>query len=76
MLICMNPTRRIRTQIFKVTQEELASIAKVEQPTVSRWEKGIGEPSLRHIKRIRAEAKRRGLRWDDDALFSGEGRAA
>lgn len=76
MLICMNPIRKIRCQVFKVTQEELATIAGVEQPTVSRWEKGINEPSLRHLRRMRLEAKRRGLSWDDDLLFAAGGRAA
>jgi transcriptional regulator with XRE-family HTH domain len=72
MHICMNTLRRIRSEIFQVTQEEMAVIAGVEQATVSRWETGVNEPSLRHLKRIRAEAHRRRLQWDDKWLFVGD----
>lgn len=74
--IWMNTLKHIRRNVFQATQEEMASIAGVEQPTVSRWEAGVNEPSLRHLKRIRAEARRRNLSWDDNWFFSTGGRAA
>ncbi|WP_354117861.1 helix-turn-helix domain-containing protein [Bradyrhizobium sp. LA6.12] len=53
----------------------MAKICRVRQATISRWEAGIGEPSLRHVRLIRAEARRRRLRWDD-RVFLAEERAA
>ena len=72
ILIWMNTIRKIRCQIFRITQEEMAAIAGVEQATISRWEAGANDPSLRHLRRIRAEALRRGLKWDDRLLFGVE----
>jgi predicted transcriptional regulator len=72
----MNAMRHIRCEVFQLTQEEMAVIAGVEQPTVSRWEAGINDPSLRHMKRIRAEARRRRLQWDDDWFFAAGGQLA
>lgn len=68
--------KRIRCVIFRVTQIEMATIAGVEQPTVSRWEKGTNEPSLTNIESIRAEAIRRGLPWNDEFFFTTGERAA
>lgn len=65
----MNRIRRIRIEVFSCTQVELAAIAQVTQPTVSRWEKDEFGPDLIHIARLRAEAKDRGLDWDDALLF-------
>jgi transcriptional regulator with XRE-family HTH domain len=76
ILIWMNAMRRIRCEVFRITQQQMAAIAGVEQATVSRWETGVNEPSLRHLKRIRTEARRRKLQWDDDLLFAAAGRAA
>ncbi|MBW7968139.1 helix-turn-helix transcriptional regulator [Bradyrhizobium sp. BR 10289] len=65
--------KHIRSAIFRITQIEMAEIAGVEQPTVSRWEKGTHEPSLTNLERIRAEAVRRGLAWDDGLFFGSAG---
>ncbi|WP_354122718.1 helix-turn-helix transcriptional regulator [Bradyrhizobium sp. LA6.7] len=71
----MNPIKHTRCEVFGITQEEMAKICRVRQATISRWEAGIGEPSLRHVRLIRAEARRRRLRWDD-RVFLAEERAA
>jgi transcriptional regulator with XRE-family HTH domain len=66
----MSQIRRIRIAVLRITQAELAAIAGVKQATVSRWEQGIHQPSLHHLARIREEAKRRRLKWDDRWFFS------
>jgi transcriptional regulator with XRE-family HTH domain len=67
---------RIRRKVFRVTQIEMAQIAGVKQPTISRWERGLRDPDLGHLQRIRAEALRRKLRWSDRWFFASEERAA
>lgn len=76
MPIGMNQWLRIRRNVFRVTQIEMAQIAGVKQPTISRWERGLREPGISHLQRIRAEARRRKLRWDDRWFFGAEERAA
>jgi predicted transcriptional regulator len=65
----MSQLRQIRRTVFGVTQTEFAKIAGVSQPLVSRWEKGDRKPSLPELIRIRAEARRRGLKWKDAWFF-------
>ena len=65
----MNAIRRIRTEVFGISQIEMARIARVRQATISRWEHEVNHPSLAHLNRIRAEAARRKLPWDDGWLF-------
>jgi len=72
----MNPLRHIRCVVFRITQEEMAKICRVRQATISRWEAGITDPSLRHIRRIRTEARKRRLQWDDRLLLAEVERAA
>ena len=48
----MNPIKRVRKDILRLNQEELAEAAGVTQPTVSRWEKGAQSPSLDEVQRI------------------------
>lgn len=67
--IGMNSMKRIRLQVFAVTQVEMAKIAKVAQAQVSRWESGHRRPSLQELARIRKEARRRRLEWDDAWFF-------
>ncbi|UDF29334.1 UNVERIFIED_ORG: helix-turn-helix domain-containing protein [Roseateles sp. XES5] len=64
----MNPIRYIRTQVFKMTQAEFASVAKVGQASVSRWEGGVS-PSLEEMQNIRNGAFERGIEWDDAWFF-------
>lgn len=65
----MNQLAFIRRDILKVTQTEMAWLTGVRQATVSRWESGELEPSLEQMQRIRAEALRRGVPWDDRWFF-------
>lgn len=65
----MNQLRRIRCKVFKITQAEMAAIADTRQATISRWESNKLRPSLAQLARIRAEARRRGLKWDDSWFF-------
>jgi len=60
---------KIRREIFRATQAEMAAIARVNQATWSRWERGLLEPTIGQIARIRAEAKRRRIRLDDRLFF-------
>jgi len=46
-------------------------MAGLSQPAVSRIENGEQSPSLDDVARIRAEAKRRALSWDDAWVFGG-----
>lgn len=59
----------IRRVVFQLTQAEFAAIAGVGQVQVSRWEKGDRKPTIAAIARIRAEARRRGLDWNDAWVF-------
>lgn len=72
----MNQLHRIRCRVFRATQIEMAAIAGVRQSQVSRWENGLRRPSLREMERIRAEARKRGLPWDDRWFFEAPEKAA
>ena len=65
----MNPMLRIRKDVLGLTQAEMAALADTTQATVSRWEKGGLEPDREHLSRIRAEAERRAIAWDDAWFF-------
>ncbi len=65
----MNPMLHIRKQIFGVPQTEMAEIAGVSQGTVSKWETGSLAPDRTELERIRNEAARRNLDWDDRWFF-------
>lgn len=70
MLVRMENLRRIRKQLFRVSQVEFAEIAGVTQATVSRWESGILAPGLVELDRIRAAAKSRRLKLRAEEFFS------
>lgn len=65
----MNPMLHIRTIVFGVTQAEMGQIAGAGQAAVSRWENDATAPTRTQLDRIRAEAVRRGLSWDDSWFF-------
>ncbi len=72
----MNPMLHIRKRVLAVTQAEMAQIAAVGQATVSRWENRSGAPSRIELERIRSEALRRGVAWDDSWFFEAPVEAA
>lgn len=67
----MTPLQYIRTEVFGVTQVEMAEIVGVTQSTISKWESdgASEEPSLGDMAVIRAAAAKRRLRWDDAWFF-------
>lgn len=65
----MTPLLQIRTNVFGVSQSEMAEIAAVTQATISRWETGHHEPDRDALARIRDEAHKRRLPWDDSWFF-------
>lgn len=68
----MNTVKYIRDQVFKLPQAAFAEIARVSQPTVSRWEEADNkesEPNREQMNLIRTEAIRRGLPWNDSWFF-------
>lgn len=72
----MNPLLHIRKTVFDVTQSEMALIAEVSQGTVSKWESGALAPDRHELVRIRKEASRRALPWDDRWFFETPSEAA
>lgn len=51
----MAPSNRIkqaRCEILGVTQRELAIVLDVEPMTVSRWERGLFQPSAIHLRAV------------------------
>jgi transcriptional regulator with XRE-family HTH domain len=69
----MHPIKKIRRDIFRTTQSAFADIAGVNQATVSRWERGEFEPSRDEMAKIRDEARRRRIRWNDSLFFDAVG---
>ena len=65
----MRSFAHIRKAVFGVTQAEMASIVRVSQATVSRWEAGEGSPTAKDMRRIRNSAIKRGLVWNDRWFF-------
>jgi transcriptional regulator with XRE-family HTH domain len=59
----------IRAQIFHINQLEFAKLAGATQSMVSRWEAGVGDPKLSHLRSIREAARRRRIPWDDSWFF-------
>jgi predicted transcriptional regulator len=65
----MNSLRHIRKTILGISQAEMAEVADVSQGTVSKWERGELCPSHGELTRIREEAIRRGVSWNDSWFF-------
>lgn len=65
----MSTVKHLRKDVLKVSQAELAEIAKTTQATVSRWENGELSPDLEQLGRIREEVRRRECVWEDAWFF-------
>jgi len=72
----MSSLRHIRKSVLGLSQSEMAAIADVSQGTVSKWESGELNPNLDEMARIRDEARRRCLDWDDSWFFEVSAGAA
>jgi transcriptional regulator with XRE-family HTH domain len=71
----MSAIRRIRREVFNVTQAEFAALAGVTQASVSRWETGTA-PSLDDMQAIRMAAAARGIDWNDAWFFEAPAQGA
>lgn len=69
-VIAENRMLHIRKELLKLTQSEMAVVTGVSQATVSRWETGELEPSRSELARIRDEAMRRNITWNDSLFFA------
>lgn len=65
----MNPLLHIRKNVFAASQAEMARIAGVWQGTWSKYERGEFAPGGDALERIRNEAIRRKLDWNDRWFF-------
>lgn len=68
----MTDLARIRKDILQITQVDLAAICEVAQSTVSRWERGVEEPSQSHIKRMLNWAAKEGKPLQAGHFFGAE----
>lgn len=51
----MSPFKRLRKNVLRVTQQEIAEVAETTQATVSRWEKGELFPDAKQLAAIKAK---------------------
>lgn len=66
----IDPIAHIRKNVLDISQAELASIAGVAQPTVSRWEKGELHPNREEYRRIKQAVVDKGAAWDDGWILA------
>jgi transcriptional regulator with XRE-family HTH domain len=72
----MNELAFIRIKVLRISQDRMAEVASTSQPQVSRWERGMAEPTRMEMVRIRAEAQRLRRAWDDSWFFKRPARTA
>lgn len=72
----MNTVLHLRKNILKLSQAELAEVAKTTQATVSRWENGELSPDLDQLTRLREEVRKREIVWDDAWFFEAPAHGA
>jgi transcriptional regulator with XRE-family HTH domain len=60
----------IRRFVLRLSQYDFAQAIQVDQPTVSRWEKGKRQPRRHQMIRIRDLALERGIAWEDRWFFA------
>lgn len=51
----MTPFKRLRKEVLKVTQKEVAKVTDTTQATVSRWESGDLFPDAKQLAAMRAK---------------------
>lgn len=44
--------KEARVKHLGLTQRELASVLDIEPVNVSRWERGVAEPRLQHVRKL------------------------
>lgn len=71
----MTPTRHIRVNVLKMTQQELAARLGTTQATVSRWESD-GQFPRDPQRRVREMILKTGKEWDDRWFFEVPEQAA
>lgn len=64
-----SPLRWVRREVFGVNQEEMAAVAGVSRPRISRYETGSDQPPFGVLVSIREEALKRGLPFSGDWFF-------
>lgn len=68
-----NPMRRIRAEIFGLSQTDFAAAIGRDQSTISRWEATDPDkrmvPNRDDMAAIRQLARARGIRWKDAWFF-------
>lgn len=65
----MNPLRYIRTELFGLSQIELAKALKMSQAAVSRLENGETVLGADVMTLIRNLARKKKITWDDSLFF-------
>jgi DNA-binding transcriptional regulator YiaG len=68
-VVHMNAMLSIR-QHLKLSQPEFAEFAGADQPTVSRWDRGVLSPSYQSLQKLRESAQYIDG-WNDSWLFDG-----
>ena len=63
-----SPLRWVRREIFGATQDEMAAVAGVSRPRISRYETSDAPP-YEVLQRIRAAAIERGFVFSGDWFF-------
>lgn len=53
-------TKKIREQLF-LTQAEFAKLIGLSEVAISKWERGINKPTLKHLKVIVEIARDNGI---------------
>lgn len=68
MSVMSNPVRFIRRDVLGLTQAQLATVLKVKQASVSRWE-SAGRFPAEHLAAVRQMARMARADWSDSWIF-------
>lgn len=64
-----SPLRLIRKHLFRVSQDDMALVAGVTRPMISKYESGKSDPPMAVLRRIRTDARERGLAFTGECFF-------